>query len=462
MTRRILTRSLVASALAGALVPGTAGAASFYIIESSPARLGNAFAGTASEASDASTVYFNSAGMSRLEGSNVTVAGHYVMPEAEFDNNGSSTGVGTPSEGTLRGPDSSTDESALVPNVYYTQPLTERWTLGIGVNAPFGLSSSYDENWVGRYHATDSELTTVNFNPTLSYAFDDNLSFGFGISYQTIDATLEKEVDSYNACFEAATTVGGLSDAVADGNCSALHTGPGTRANDSSSEVTGDDSGWGLDFGVLYEFDKDTRIGASYRQGIDYTLKGEVEFDRSTSCANDTTFCSPATQDGDVEAGISLPDILTLSATHGITENWTISGDFAWYEWSVLDEVRIERESNGQEVSTLELDYNDTTRVAVGATYSDDGPWTWRGGLAMDESPISGKDTVTPRIPDGDRTWLSFGFNYAMSPDASIDFGYAHLIVEEVKIESTEQRNTLKGEFDPSVDILAVSGNWRF
>lgn len=454
---RTNTRAVLSAVLLAAL-PGTASAASFYIIESSPARLGNAFAGTASAADDASTVYFNSAGMTRLDGPMLTVAGHYIRPEGEFTNDGSTTAAGTP----LSGPDDTTDDSALVPNLYYSTPLNDTVSFGIGMNAPFGLTSEYDDDWVGRYHATNSELETININPTLAFRATERLSIGVGINYQSIDATLENEVDSFAACFSAATSPagGGLSPAAANTACAGAHGGPGNRAADSSVEITGDDRGIGVDLGLMYEFDRDTRIGLSWRQGVDYTLEGRVEFDESASCANDP-FCNAATSDGDVTASIELPDILTLSATHGIGDHWRVDADIARYEWDSIQELRIVR-PNGQEVSTLELAYDNTTRYALGLTYTGLGPVTLRTGVAHDESPISSAETVTPRVPDGDRTWLTFGVNFAMSESASVDIGYAHLFVDEIRVENTEQGNTLRGEFDPTVDILSVAANWRF
>lgn len=453
MTARLIHRSALAAALLAA-IPGTASAASFYIIESSASRLGNAFAGTASSAEDASTVYFNGAGMTRLDGPTAQLGGHYIMPEADFENNGSTSATGTPLEAPLSGSDGNTDDSALVPNFYYATPLNDTVSFGIGINAPFGLTSEYDDDWVGRYHATNSELETININPSVAFQATDQLSLGFGVNYQSIDATLENEVDSASACVAAGGAVGG------PGGCVATHGGFGNRAADSSVEVTGDDRSFGFDLSLLYEFDRDTRVGLSWREGVDYTLEGRVSFDESTSCASDPR-CDAATSDGPVRAAIALPDIITLSGTHGIGDNWRVGADIAWYEWDSIQQLRIERPT-GQEVSTLDLEYENTFRYSVGGTYTGLGSTTLRAGVAYDESPISSPETTTPRVPDGDRTWITFGANFELSDTASIDVGYAHLFVDEVTVNNTEQGNTLRGEFDPTVDILSVAGNWRF
>lgn len=457
MTTRLIPRSALTAALL-ALIPGPATAASFYIIESSASRLGNAFSGTASAADDASTVYFNGAGMTRLDGPTTQLGGHYIMPEADFENEGSTAGTGTPLQAPLSGGDGHTDESALVPNFYYATPLNATVSFGLGINAPFGLTSEYDDDWVGRYHATNSELETINVNPSLAFRATDRLSVGFGVNYQSIDATLENEVDSFAACVGARQAAG---DPTPAANCNAnpALSGFGVRGDDSSVTVDGDDRGFGVDLSLLYEFDADTRVGLSWRQGIGYDLEGTVDFDRSSAC--DASACANALADGNVRASLDLPDILTLSATHGFGEDWRVDADIAWYEWDSLQKLRIER-PNGQEVSTLELEYDNTVRYALGGTYTGFGSTTLRAGVAYDESPISSPETTTPRVPDGDRTWVTLGATFGLSDTSSIDVGYAHLFVDGVDVNDTRQGNTLRGEFDPTVDIVSVAGNWRF
>lgn len=457
MTARRIHRSALAAALLAA-IPGTATAASFYIIESSASRLGNAFSGTASAAEDASTVFFNGAGMTRLDEPTVQLGGHFIRPEADFENNGSTAGTGTPFEAPLSGPNGTTDDSALVPNFYYATPLNETVSFGLGINAPFGLTSEYDDNWVGRYHATNSELQTININPSVAFQATDQLSLGFGVNYQSIDATLENEVDSFASCV-AARQAGGDPTPAANCNANPALSGFGVRGDDSSVKITGDDRSFGMDLSLLYEFDADSRVGLSWREGVDYTLEGEVNFDRSSAC--NQSACANALVDGDINANVALPDIITLSGTHGIGDNWRIDADIAWYEWDSIQELRIER-PNGQEVSTLDLEYENTFRYSLGGTYTGLGSTTLRAGVAYDESPISGPETTTPRVPDGDRTWITVGANFEMTDSSSIDVGYAHLFVDEVDVNNTEQGNTLRGEFDPTVDILSVAANWRF
>lgn len=429
-------------------------AASFQILEQSPARLGTAFAGTASIADDASTVFFNPAGMTQLKSRQISAAGHVLLVESEFTDSGSTAAAGSPLQQPLSGKDGKTDKPGFVPNFYYVQPFSERWWFGLGVNAPFGLASDYDTDWIGRYHATESELRVVNINPTFAYAVNDQFSVGFGLSYQRADTTLKNQVDSFSACIAG----GG-----AAANCLAFHGGPGNQASDSNAKVEGDDSDIVADLSVHWQPLPQTRIGLIWRQGADYTLEGDANFSPSSSCAADP-FCSGTLQvlGGNVEANVELPDTITLSASHRLTERWQLHGDIAWTEWSSLQEINVVNTGNGQSVTTLELNYDDTMRYAAGASFSPDKAWTWRFGVAFDEAPQTDKQHVTPRIPDADRVWVSAGFNYAFSPDTSMDVGYAHLFIDDTQIDSVEQGNQLVGEFKANVNIVGVQGNWRF
>jgi len=450
MTTSFKSAAVFIAVGAAGLAPTAINAASFQILEQSPARLGTAFAGTASVADDASTVFFNPAGMARLDGRQISAAGHLILVESKFTNIGSTSATGGP----LLGEDGKTDKPGFVPNLYYVQPLAERWWFGIGINAPYGLASDYDSDWIGRYHATESELSVISVNPTLAYSVNDQFSVGFGLSYQRAETTLRNQVDSFNTCIAA----GG-----SGANCTGLHGSSGNRASDSSAKVEGNDRDVIVDLSIHWQPLAQTRIGLIWRQGAEFTLEGDANFTPSSSCAADP-FCSGTLQTlgGNVEADVELPDTITLSASHQLSERWQLHGDVAWTEWSTIQEVNVVNTGNGLSVTTLDLNYDDTMRYAAGASFTPDKTWTWRFGVAVDEAPQTDRQYVSPRIPDADRVWISTGFNYAFSRDASVDVGYAHLFIDDTRIDSVQQGNQLAGQFKASVDIFGVQGNWRF
>lgn len=416
--------------------------ASFYLLEQSPAHLGHAFAGTASNINDASTVYFNPAGMGQLEGKQLTAGLNGVRPRARFRDEGSNTGN--------RG--ARTSESAVIPNLYYTQRLNDQWAFGLGLTVPFGLSSDYGNQWAGRYLATFSELELINLSATAAFSLNEKLSFGFGVSYQEMDVTLESQIDS------------------------TLGVAP-NPATDSSARISGDADDIVFDLSVLYQHDEATSVGLAWREGGTFGLSGSADFTRSALCAPGAGFAIPETnltsgtlcaaaldsREGQVGADVTLPDVLTLSASHRLNELWSLHADIGWTRWSDIQYVDVVNHETTTLVETLALQYSDTYRLAVGATYRLGGPWTLRAGLGLDEAPQTDPTRMTPRIPDEDRTWLSVGFNYALADNLSIDAGYAHLIVAGADIASmdAETGHNVVGSFSSRVDIISAQLNWR-
>jgi len=416
-------------------------AAGFAIIEQSVKGLGTAFAGGAAVAEDPSTVYFNPAGMTRLEGHQVTGAVHFIMPSTKFKKKSATNVAGADYTGGNGGEGG---ENAVVPNLYYTETFDNGWSFGLGINAPFGLATKYDSDWVGRYHAVESDMMTININPSAAYKVNDELSLGLGISAQYIDATLSSMLD------------GGL---LATGNPAA------SQANDILAVMDADDWGYGYNFGLLYEFDKNTRAGLSYRSEVQQSLEGDVAFTPAGSIANQG-----------VSGDIDLPASAQMSIYHQYNEKWSVMADIMWTDWSSFDKLVIKLDqgvptASGTltELVTTE-DWDDSMRYSVGATYRPNDTCILRMGVAYDETPIPDAHR-TPRIPGTDRVWLALGAGHKRG-NWNFDVGYVHLFVDDSSIDQqiavaapTDEnfgRGNLSGEFENSVDIFSVEASYKF
>src|SRR5256885_1159241 len=181
MNRNALAGAVV-SAL-GLLAGSEAHAAAFALYEQGVSGLGNAYAGAAAVAEDATTVWWNPAGMSRLApGKHFALGGAFIAPTTEFNNRASVPAV--LSNPALNGTGGDAGENKLVPSFFAAMDLGPRWNIGLGVSVPFGLATKYDENWIGRFQGIESEVKTVNINPAVSFKLNDALSIGGGVSYQ--------------------------------------------------------------------------------------------------------------------------------------------------------------------------------------------------------------------------------------------------------------------------------------
>lgn len=382
-------------------------AAGFALVEQNASGLGNAYAGQAASAQDASTIFFNPAGMTLLPDRQVVLAGHLIKPQAKF------SGTVSPAIGGGNGGDAG--DLALVPNAYFAFRLTPDVHVGIGMNAPFGLKTEYDSTWKGRTEAIKSELKTINLNPSIAWKASESLSLGAGLSIQYAEATL------------SSATSGAIPPPV------------GT--------VKGDDYGWGFNLGALWQLSDATRIGFAYRSEVDYTLEGSFK-------VNGVTAVNP------VHADLTMPDSASLSLFHKFDTRWDLLADVTWTGWSDFDALRIVN-ANGGPVSTTIENWDNTYRYSLGANYHLNDRVTLRGGVAYDQTPMSDAYR-TARIPDGDRTWIAFGGQYRVSDRSTLDFGYAHLFIRDTPINKTESGVTLSGTYEGAVDILSAQFTHNF
>lgn len=444
-----ISRTLVSFAVVSALgsFAGGAQASGFALIEQNASGIGNAFAGQAASAQDASTIFFNPAGMTLLPGRQVVFAGHAIRPSAEFTNSSSAAPPFLP----LGDNGGDAGDWAFVPNAYLSWQLTPKWFVGVGMNAPFGLKTEYTPTWVGRLHAVESDLKTININPSIAYKVNDQVSLGAGISYQRAEATLSNNVNYAGAVAQVLGPGAGAAIAAA---------GQG----EGLAKIEGDDDAFGYNLGAMFNVNPNTRIGVAYRSSISYTISGSVNF------GNRPAALAAALPDGAVQADIKMPASASVSVFHKLNPKWDLLADISWTEWSSVTALNIVR-SNGALLTTTPLNWSDTWRLSVGANYHVNSAWTLRMGLAYDESPVPDADR-TPRIPDNDRTWLAFGGQYRLSKQGAIDFGYAYLHVKDPSVNlcgpataatlGCRGKNNLVGTYDNSVHIFSAQYRYSF
>ncbi len=453
-----LRRSALFLAVAGISAP--ASASFFQLQENSASGVGNAFAGGAAVAEDASTVWYNPAGMTRLNGPQFVIAGHYIHPIIKANViSATTTNLGAVPSFPISGSGGEAGESAFVPNLYYTRPITSDFSIGAGINAPFGLATEYESTWAGRYHALRSEIKTVNVNFAGAYKLNDVVSAGAGINYQKLDAKLGQAVDFATLC------TAGLALGIPGAGACGITAGFNPGTNDGNAKITADSNAWGYNLGVLAQLDNNFRVGAAYRSKVKHSLSGNFDITTPTNAA---TFAGAAgLVNQDAKADIVLPSTLSLSAYLQVDSQWALMADITRTNWSALPELRIKFDSQGDSVITLNL--IDTYRFSVGATYKPNGSWILRGGVALDQSPTTSPSDRTPRLPDADRTWFSLGAGFQSSPTLNFDFGYVYIKVDDNSVRKTATptnenvaRGNLSVNYTGSIQVLSAQARWMF
>jgi long-chain fatty acid transport protein len=458
-------RKELAAAVGAAVLSLSAGQAlgsAFALQEQNASGLGHAYAGGAAAAEDVSTIFFNPAGLVRLQSTQVVVAGNIICPSSKFHNNGSQPAAFQ----SLGGNGGDAGSCAPVPNLYVGVPFTDKWSFGLGINVPFGLQTEYDSDWLGRFQAIKSKLETVNINPVLSWEPTKNLTVGGGVSWQRLKAELTNRAN-YAGAFAT-----GVGNAVAGGLIppAAAPTLIGAAAGlESDVKITGNDSGWGWNVGVLWQADPQTRYGAAYRSKIKFDVRGSVNITNPSAIGPLPPTLAPvgaliasgvnaALASGDVTLAIEMPDTANVSVFRTINDRWDVMADVQYTGWSSIQELRVVR-STGVSLPPTPENFRNTWRGSVGANYRYNDYWTLRGGLAYDQSPVRDAQR-TPRLPDNDRTWVAVGAQYKFSPAIALDFAWAYIFVRDPSINqnagSTAASGLISGSYKSNVNIVGL------
>jgi len=416
---------------------------SFQVYEQSAAMLGQANAGTG-VSDDASVQFFNPAATTRFKHPTVSISGILIHGDFDFDPT-SATDFFDPIDGDTKGPGG----FSLVPAIYYIHPINERLVAGLGIAVPFGLETKYDDTSKARYFATDSKIITININPSLAYQLFEMLSVGVGFDIQYFDAELDQMFDFKSLNPVAPGDVGIRNDA--------------------------DGWGYGWNAGIMFEPDEDTRIGLSYRSKISHHAKGLSTVDGvPRDIASQHVAGKFGLRDSNVSANLTLPDSATLSIFRQVTPKLSLMADVQYIVWSRMQSLTLNFTGNPHNTdpnfnhldpATLDFNYKNTWRFALGQNYQINDKWLVRAGVAFDQAPVDNEHRIA-RLPDNDRYWLAIGANYKVNEQFSVDAGYAHIFFKNMTIDQTFENPALTGElkanYRGNANIIGVQLTYKF
>lgn len=418
-------RRLVSTTMTALWVSHTAHAGSFSLYtEASTVAVGNYAAGVAAEVADASTGWYNPAGLVFLGKQQLLVSGVGVIPSAKL------TGVST---FETTGLDSYSQQfsnlqagkNAIVPALHYALPLGEQAAFGLSFISPFGLSTQYPDTSPVRYAATLTQLLTANLSPELAGRLTDNFALGAGLDLQWARVKFNQVLGVPNLL-----QMGGLNP----------------TSFDSISDNEGTSFGVGFHAGILAKFNQDhTRVGLNYQSRIKHSFEGTsvlTGFLADPDLTTDTlaVFRSDILSSNE----ISLPDVVTLSVYQDMTERLALLGSVVYTEWSVfrttqLNNVAAFDPDVGRTLMDIAIpqNYRNTWRFSVGANYRVNERWLLRVGAGYDQTPTVNAERDV-RLPDADRWALAVGAHYQMRPCLGFDVGYAYLFkASDTRINKT-------------------------
>lgn len=402
-------------------IAGSAVAAGFALQNQNGAGTGYAYAGAAAVAQDASTIYFNPAGMTYLAPRHhVSGALSLLVRSLKFNDTDSGALLAYP----LGDNGGQAGGLAAIPAVYWTMPVTSALRLGLGVSPTFGNSTEWSNTFVGRYQGVFSEINTINFNPSIAWRMNDAVSLGAGFNVVRFEADLRGMLP-----------VTALLPTLVD----------------ARSKTTGNDIGFGYNLGAMFQFTSATRIGLTYRSTVDLKVDGHLAMPGNTIPAS---------------VSVELPNIASIALSHMINDRLQLLGDLTWTGWSTIPALVVNNRASGSVLSNERLGLKDSYRAGLGTQYQYSGKLRLRAGVAYDQSPTRNAADRMVRLPDSDRIWLALGFNQKINEKTSIDAGYAYVFLDKAEINRATNNNPLlqvvRGSFNTSVHIISVQLNHRF
>lgn len=435
MTRLSSIAALLGAVLVCVVGAREAAASGFAIRENSAEALGTAFAGNASSATFLSTIFNNPAGMTEFTGDRAQLDASLILPSVRFE--GTSTqqcALACPLPTPVFGEGSGNGgQAAFVPAAYILHSFSDDLKFGFALTVPFGLSTIYPSDWVGRYFGIRSDLETIDLNPNIAYRVNQWLSLGAGFSAQYLNADLTNAID---------------------------FTEPnGTPLPDGRARVHGDDWAFGGNVGILLQPWDSTNIGVTYRSQVDHTISGSLDI---------STFMGSSSIPA--KAKLTTPDSVDFSITQKLTDKLRLAMDLQWTHWSVFQSLTVVASANGAALSSTPEHFRDTWFASVGGTYNWDDNWTFRAGVAFDETPVRDRYR-TVRLPDANRFWLAFGAGYKFSDGFSIDLGVAHIFMGDGSLNSSVNNITagafgtvdkISGKFSNMVDLVSLQTRFKF
>ncbi|MEG3112585.1 MULTISPECIES: long-chain fatty acid transporter FadL [unclassified Pantoea] len=401
--KNLFAKSAVAAAVA--LVSSHVYAAGFQLNEFSSIGLGRAYSGEGAMGDTAASASRNPATMALMDRPAFSIGAVYIAPDVNIS--------GTSQSG--RSLDANNiAPNQWVPNIHYVQPINDQWWIGASATSNYGLATEFNDGYTAGAYGGKTDLLTGNFNLSTAYRLNEHFSFGVGFDAVYAKAKIERY---------------------------AGESGPalGVPANTQIAHLKGDEWGYGWNAGILYEVDQNNRFGFTYRSEVKIDFDGDYKSDLPTyvNAVNQARNLGlPYATGGSTIPGaltLNLPEMWELSGWHKVAPQWAVHYSLAYTSWSQFQELKATG-SNGQTLFYKDESFRDAYRLALGTTYTYDENWTFRTGIAFDDSPVPA-DKRSISIPDQDRLWLSAGTSYAFNEDASVDVGISYMHGQHVTVK---------------------------
>lgn len=402
----------------GFLRPEWVLAAGFAITAQGAAASGKSGAFTA-QADDPSALYYNPAGISQLERTQVLAGVSTIVPRIAYHPD--ATGPRSDQE----------NQTFFIPHLYLTHELTPQFTAGIGAFTPFGLATDWPVDWEGRFQVTYASIRASVVRAAVSWRPTKSVSVAGGPDFALVRVEQRRRIN----LSQVGETVG---------------IGPLAGNPEGSVELNGDATAVGFHGALLLRPVNIVRLGLNFRSRLHAKIDdGRVTFDVPVPAFQS------AFPDGNARTEVTLPPLLGAGIWVELLRNWTVEFDATWTGWSTIDRLTVEFDQGLPVPSeTTDFSWDDTMTYSVGTEYRINA-MVFRGGYTFDFTPIP-DETVGPVIADGNRQFFTFGVGVERAL-WSASVGYQLLLFERAKRNDTGAAYSSVGSLPtiPPIDARA-------
>jgi long-chain fatty acid transport protein len=357
----------------------------------------------AAQADDASAIYSNPAGLTQLEGTNLTGGGTLFLPTFGFHGTvGQEQGMRLPS---------------LLPHGYIETDFgLEQFRFGLGINNNFGLNEDWGTSGAVQTLVQRAHLYNINMAPTIAYKINDHLSIGCAVN------VFYGQLELYR---------------------SAVLGPPPTPLG--NFHFRGQDWALGATPGIMWKIDEHNTLAAVYRSGfkMQYSGKARVGLGGNALVGPSHSW-----------AAQNFPQSATLAYALRPIKRLKLEADVVWTDWDVVDNVVLS--SNTPAFNQKIPDHwKSGFEYRFGVQYDLSQHWVVRGGYAFGQNAIP-SSTLSPLVPDANYHLLGLGVGYVQT-DWTVDIAYQFIYRERRHVGDSIYGALVNGTWENQFNELMLT-----
>ncbi|WP_073106280.1 OmpP1/FadL family transporter [Hymenobacter daecheongensis] len=313
---------------------------------------------------------------------------------------------------------------------YAAKPLTDKISVGLSVNTPFGYDTRWPDSWEGRNVVQQARMNTLFVQPTAAYKINENFSVGAGLVYAVGRMSQQFALSQYD-----------------DRNVTVRYAGSG--------------SGFGFNAGLYGKTAETLSFGISYRSPVTLNVKNGETTAANIPAADAGRYPTSAR----LRTEVNLPGALSVGMANQVSKKLLIAFDFTLTAWSRFDSLSYSiGEAPAMATQTVGRRYEDAMAFRVGGEYAHSRLLTLRAGVSYDETPIR-DEFITPELPDGNKLGGSLGLSAHLSESLSVDAAYqfeaAALRTSRV-VQANEDVSNVGGTYRTHVHTVSLGLSYSF